>query len=117
MKKPLIFFVTVFALGAGAAVYARDSVSLSINAGEPTYYRTPPAYYRVNDEPYWWNTPVKVVYFEGRPHRMHYWNGRWYDEAWSRNRYDNRRHDNRRYHRSYERGGWHDRDYRRGWHY
>lgn len=101
MKTPLgIFFAVLAFFTLAPAAFARDtetSFSLNINAGEPVYYSTAPAYYTVHEEPYWWNTPVRVVYFNGRPHRMHYWRGRWYDEAWSSryrtNRYDRYHHD------------------------
>lgn len=110
MKKSLQIFAAVFAFASlgGLAAYARDSVSLSINTGAPVYYETPPPYYLVNEEAYWWNTPVKVVYFEGRPHRMHYWKGRWYDESWSHHGY-----------RQYDRYHWQGRDWNRrsgSWH-
>jgi hypothetical protein len=105
MKKLLLLG---FVLLLGLVAYARVDVGvgLDINAAPaPVYSAEPPAYYAPEDEAYWMDAPVKVVYFDGVPHNMHWWNGRWYDEAWRGHR--GHRGEMR------DRGGW-DGDWHRG---
>ena len=103
MKKTFILVLSLLALGLVA--HAREVVSVGVYAGVP-YYAEPAPYYVPTADPVWYGTPVSVIYIDGYPHRMHLWQGQWYDEAWIG-------HGHPYYGRAiYYNRGW---DHRRGW--
>ena len=81
-----ILLITLFVLAAAILAYARVDVDLGLGinaAPAPVYYSAPPDYYVAGDEAYWMDAPVRVVYYDGVPHRMHWWHNHWYDESWA----------------------------------
>ena len=105
MKKIILAFLVV---AVAVLAYARTDVDLSLGVNVPAapYYVSAPSYYVADDEPYWMEAPVQIVYFEGAPHRMHWWHNHWYDESWSHG--GPRGHGHERYqHESWEHRGWH----------
>ena len=88
-KSLLLTVIALIALLGSAATtaFARDSFALGLNfAPQPIYAAPAPVAYvpqTVVTQPVyppWYNTPTQVVYVNGKPHYMHYWAERWYDE-------------------------------------
>ncbi len=64
-----------------APLQARTEVAVGLHMGAP-YFDHTPSYFVDEISPRWLDEPAEIILVRGRPHRMHMWRGRWYDEEW-----------------------------------